>query len=283
MSASAQARAPGSRRGAHVAFIASGIFVAAMLIIAIAAPLVSPHDPAELHLYRVAELPSADHFLGTDQLGRDVLSRLISGARAPLLGAFLIALGVALFGGLLGIPAGYFGGFLDTLLMRWTDLMIALPSLLVAIVIVSVIGVSFGLAVAVLTLFTIPYEVRMMRGLAMEQRALPYVEAARSAGLGHPRIMARHIWPNTLSVQVADLSLNFAYGLIGLSTLSFLGLGPPLGTPDWGRMLFESKELLFDNPWASIAPALAISLTAASFAMLGDGYFERFTGGARRP
>lgn len=277
MSAVLPQHLPDPRRKRRIALFASAAIVALALLFAVAASLVTPYDPAELDLYRVAELPSAQHLLGTDQLGRDVLSRLIAGARAPLLGAFLIALGVAIFGSLLGVPAGYFGGFLDTLLMRWTDLMIALPSLLVAIVIVSVIGVSFGLSVAILTLFTIPYEVRMMRGLAMEQRTLPYVEAAQSAGLGHGLIMVRHIWPNTLRVLVADTSLNFAFGLIGLSTLSFLGLGAPLGVPDWGRMLFESKELLFDNPVAAIAPALAISLTAAAAAILGDSGFERFT------
>lgn len=281
MSAVLPQHLPGPRRKRRIALFASAAIVALALLFAVAASVVTPYDPGELDLYRVAELPSVQHPLGTDQLGRDVLSRLIAGARAPLLGAFLIALGVAIFGSLLGVPAGYFGGFLDTFLMRWTDLMIALPSLLVAIVIVSVVGVSFGLSVAILTLFTIPYEVRMMRGLAMEQRALPYVEAAQSAGLGHGLIMVRHIWPNTLRVLVADTSLNFAFGLIGLSTLSFLGLGAPLGVPDWGRMLFESKELLFDNPVAAIAPALAISLTAAAAAILGDSGFERFTDGER--
>lgn len=270
-------RVPSERPRLRIALLASAFFVATILFFAVFGALVAPEDPARFDLLRAGEPPSAEYLLGTDQLGRDILSRAIAGTRTPLLGGLAIALGAAFFGSLLGIPAGYVGGFIDTLLMRWVDLMISFPGLLVAIVVVGVLGVSYVLAVAVLVLFVTPYEVRMMRGLALEQRVLPYVEAARTAGLSPLRIMARHVWPNTLAILVADAFLNFALGIVGLSTLSFLGLGLPLGTPDWGRMLFEAKELLFENPFAAIAPALLISLTATSVAILGDACFERLT------
>ncbi len=283
MTLAATSRATASGRGRRLPFsvVASAAVIVMMAFFALFGTTVAPDDPQRLDLMSAAEPPSAAHLLGTDQLGRDVLSRAIAGARTPLVGALAIALGVAVLGSLLGIPAGYFGGLLDTLMMRWVDLMISFPSLLAAIVLASLLGTSPALSVCILILFATPYEVRMMRGLALEQRNLPYVEAARTAGLPAPRIMARHVWPNTIAILVTDAFLNFALGLVGLTTLSFLGLGLPLGTPDWGRMIFESREIIYDNPLAAVAPALLVSLTAASAAILGDACFERFSSKGR--
>ena len=257
--------------------VASAGVIALMAFWAIFGEFVAPVDPRQIDLMSAASLPSSEHLLGTDQLGRDVLSRAIVGARTPLVGALAIAVGVAFFGGLLGIPAGYLGGLLDSIMMRWVDLMISFPSLLVAIVLASILGASSMLTIGILILFATPYEVRMMRGLALQQRPLAYVEAAQMAGLSSPRIMARHIWPNTVSIMVTDAFLNFGLGLVGMTTLSFLGLGLPLGTPDWGRMVFEAREIIYENPLAAVAPALLVSLTAASAAILGDAAFERFS------
>ncbi len=275
--------APSSESGAsrrprmRFSVVASAAVIALMAFCATFGEFAAPRDPQELNLMSAASLPGAEHLLGTDQLGRDVLSRAIVGARNPLIGALAIALGVALLGSLLGIPAGYFGGLLDSVLMRWVDLMISFPSLLVAIVLAGLLGGSSTLTIGILILFATPYEVRMMRGLALQQRHLPYIEAGRTAGLSAARIMARHLWPNTVSILVTDAFLNFGLGLVGLTTLSFLGLGLPLGTPDWGRMVFEARDIIYENPLAAVAPALLVSLTAASAAILGDASFERFS------
>ena len=274
---SPRTQATARRRHLPIAVVASAIVVVLILLCAIFGSLIAPQDVDHLDLVAVAKGPSSAHLLGTDQLGRDVFSRAIAGARTPVAGAVAIALGAALLGSIVGVLAGYYGGFVETGTMRLVDLMISLPAVLVAIVTVSILGSSYGFAVLLLTIFLSPFEVRMMRGIALEQRSRPYVEAAHSAGLSSWRIMARHIWPNVLPILVADAFLNFAYALVALSTLSFLGLGVALGTPDWGRMLFEGKDLLFQNPAAAIAPAVLIALTAASVATLGDAAFERLS------
>ncbi len=269
-----------TRRYRAIPPISAVIAVIVLVFVAVCAVFgaaIAPYNPNALDLTHVAARPSLDHLLGTDQLGRDVLSRVMVGARTPVVGGLAIATGIALIGSVVGIYAGYRRGVRETLIMRGVDVMIALPGLLVAIVVVSVLGGSYILAVVFLTIFLAPFEVRMQRGLTLKQRTLPYVEAAETLGLSSVRIMARHIWPNTLPVVVADFFLNFAFGLVALSTLSFLGLGVSLGTPDWGRMLFEAKQIIFDNPWAAIAPAALIAGTAASFAIIGDLLFERMT------
>jgi peptide/nickel transport system permease protein len=189
-------------------------------------------------------------------------------------GPIIIALGAMVIGNTLGLIAGYKGGAVDATIMRWVDLMWALPGLLIAIVVVGVLGGGYWLAVALLILLTAPYDTRIVRGATLEQRPLPYVEAARTLGLRDRRIMVRHIWPNVLPLVVANTFLNFAFTLVTLSALSFLGLGVGPGTPDWGRMLAESRTLLFDNPWAALAPGLMLVITAASMNLIGDWLYE---------
>jgi peptide/nickel transport system permease protein len=269
------------QRRAPLTLIVCGTLVAAVLACVLFGTSIAPHDPAQFDLTHVGQRPSTSHPFGTDQLGRDVLSRVIAGARTPVIGALAIAIGVAAVGSLIGLIAGYLGGLLETIIMRWVDLMISLPGLLVAIVVVSVLGGSYWFAVALLVFFFSPFEVRMVRGLTLDQRTRAYVEAARASGLPTWRVMARHIWPNNLAIVLSDAFLNFAFALVSLSTLSFLGLGVALGTPDWGRMLFEARDVLFQNPMAAIAPALLIGLTAASVATLGDAWFQLRTSRGR--
>jgi peptide/nickel transport system permease protein len=161
--------------------------------------------------------------------------------------------------------------------MRWVDFMIALPGILVAIVVVGVVGGGYWTAVVVLTvLFTAP-DTRIVRSAVLEQRPLPYIDAARTLGISKRRILFVHILPNVLPIIFAYVLLDFAFALINLSGLSFLGLGVQPGTPDWGRMLFENRNILFSNPVALLLPATMIILTAVSMNMIGDWLFERLT------
>jgi peptide/nickel transport system permease protein len=219
--------------------------------------------------------------LGTDELGRDIFSRVIVGTRTAVIGPVAIALGAMLAGNTLGLIAGYYGGWFDASIMRWADLMYALPGLLVAIVVLGVLGSGYWVAVLLLVFLTMPYDARIVRGAVLEQRGLPYVEAAQTLGRPTWRILLQHIWPNITPLVVATTFLNFALSLVVLSSLSFLGLGVAPGTADWGRMLAENRTLIFDNPASALAPGAMIVLAAASTNLIGDWYYERLTAKGR--
>jgi peptide/nickel transport system permease protein len=255
--------------------------VTVVVVSAITGSLLTPKDPNAQNVLTGVSPPGAGHLLGTDQLGRDVLSRLIAGARTAIIGPLAIALGAMVFGNALGLLAGYLGGWVEALIMRWVDFMVSLPVLLVAIVVVGTLGGSYALAVVILIVLQIPYDTRIIRGATLEQRVLPYVEAARALGLRSPRVMAVHIWPNLWPLVIANSFLNFAFALVNLAALSFLGLGAGPGTSDWGRMLSDSRTLIFQNPWSALAPAIAIVLTAASMNILGDWLYERVSDAGR--
>lgn len=268
-----------ARRGRRLppaSVLLAGLIAVAVVVAALAGRAVSPADPDAQDLFAALVGPEPGHLLGTDQLGRDIASRTIVGARTAVLGPLVVALGAMAIGNLLGLLAGFFGGWIDSLIMRWTDLVYALPGLLVAIVVVGVLGGGYWLAVGLLVVLFSPVDTRIVRGATLEQRRLPYVEAARTLGLPARRILFRHVWPNVLPLAIANAFLTFAFALVSLSALSFLGLGVAPGTPDWGWMLADSRNLLFDNPAAAIAPGVALVLTAASVNLLGDWAFERF-------
>jgi peptide/nickel transport system permease protein len=248
--------------------------VAIVAICAITGSLLAPQDPNAQNVILGVTPPGPGHPLGTDQLGRDVLSRLIAGARTAMVGPLIIALGAMIFGNALGLIAGYRGGTVEAVIMRWVDFMVCLPVLLIAIVVVGTLGGSYALAVVILLVLQIPYDTRIIRGATLEQRVLPYVEAAEVLGLRPRRIMAVHIWPNLWPLVIANTFLNFAFALVNLAALSFLGLGAGPGTPDWGRMLSDGRLLIFQNPWTALAPGLAIVLLAASMNILGDWLYE---------
>ena len=194
-----------------------------------------------------------------------------------MVGPAVVAAGAFAIATILGLWAGYVGGATDSLVMRWVDFMFALPGPLIAIVIVGVVGGGFWTAVAVLVvLFTAP-DTRIVRSAVLEQRPLPYIEAARTLGIPRRRIMFRHIFPNILPLIAAYVVLDFAFALVSLAALSFLGLGVPPGTPDWGRMLFENRTLLLTNPMAALLPAAAIVVTAACINIIGDWTYERMS------
>jgi peptide/nickel transport system permease protein len=270
----ADARPRSHRPAATLAF--SLFVIAAVVVSAVFGVWLAPHGAEAQDLLTGASGPSRAHWLGTDSLGRDVFSRIVVGARTAVLGPALVACGAMLLGGALGLMSGYLGGAADTAIMRWVDLMYALPGLLVAIVVVGVVGGGYWLAVLLLILLSAPYDTRLIRGATLEQRSKPYVEAARSLGLSNAWIMRREIWPNVFPVAVANTLLQFAFALVSLSALSFLGLGARPGAPDWGRMLADNRPLLFETPAAVLAPAGAIIVTAVAVNLLGDWLEERY-------
>jgi peptide/nickel transport system permease protein len=270
---------PIRRRRDRPSVIVAGawIVVLAAFACAVLGDVVAPKDPDVQTLAARALAPGDGYLLGTDGLGRDVLSRVIVGARAAIVGPVLVALGALVVGSVVGIAAGYLGGWVDAMAMRAADFVFAVPHLLVVLVIGGVVGGGYAVAVALLALFLAPHVARLVRGAVLQQRELPYVEAARALGVSQSRIMRVHLWPNVAPVAVSTAFLFFAVALVALSSLSFLGVGVGPGTPDWGRMLVENRELLEANPWAALAPGLAIVLTACAMNVLGDWLFERLT------
>ena len=238
---------------------------------------IAPQDPNEQDLSVGLSAPSAQHWLGTDDLGRDIFSRTIAGARSAVVGPLIIAVGAMLIGAVLGLLAGYNGGAIDSGISRWVELIYALPALLVAIVVVGVFGGGYFLAVLLLVVLFSPVDTRIARAATLDQRSRPYVEAARLLDLPRWRIMYRHIWPNVMPLSLANAFLTFAFALVSLAALSYLGLGVGPGAADWGRMLSESRTLLFDNAAAAIAPGVAIALTAVSISIVGDWLSEHLS------
>lgn len=268
---------PTTRRGVSPIVIAAMLVLGIVLVCAAIGPRIAPHDPNEQDLFVGLSDPSAQHWLGTDDLGRDIFSRTVAGARSAVVGPLIIAVGAMLIGAVLGLLAGYNGGAVDSGISRWVELVYALPALLVAIVVVGVFGGGYFLAVFLLVILFSPVDTRIARGAALDQRSRPYVEAARLLDLPRWQIMYRHIWPNVMPYSLANAFLTFAFALVSLAALSYLGLGVGPGAADWGRMLSESRTLLFDNPAAAIAPGVAIALTAVSVSVLGDWLSERFS------
>jgi peptide/nickel transport system permease protein len=265
------------RRRPSLLIAISVVIVLLVVACALFGTTIAPFGANAQNLIVATQGPSAHHLLGTDDFGRDVLSRIIVGARAAVIGPALIAIGALVIGNALGLIAGYFGGRADYFIMRLADLVWALPGLLIAIVVVGVIGGGYYVAVTVLIVLTFPIDARIVRGAALQQRNMPYVEAAVTLGISSRRVMLRHIWPNLLPLVMANTFLNFAFSLVALSGLSFLGLGVPLNTPDWGGMLAQNLSLIQQNAMACLGPAIAIVLTATSMNLIGDWIYERLS------
>jgi ABC-type dipeptide/oligopeptide/nickel transport system permease subunit len=257
--------------------VAAAVMVTIALVLAIFGPLIAPDNPSEVNLLASSQAPSAEHLLGTDQLGRDVLSRTIVGARTAVLGPLAIALVTTFLATVIGLVAGYVGGVADTIISRIGDVIYALPALLVAIVVVGVLGGGYILAIVVLIVLNLPWNMRNLRAATLEQRNLPYIEAARILDLSRRQIMRKHVLPNIMPVVLSSFFLGFTYAFVDLSTLSFLGLGVAPGTADWGRMVAESRILIFENPWGALAPLFMIILTALSANLLGDALDDRLS------
>ncbi len=261
--------------GALVGFAFVAVFVAA----AIFAPLISPYDPLEQNLDLLANGccpgPSGDHWLGVDDLGRDELSRIIYGARFSLLiGVVSVAVGLA-FGLVLGAIAGYVGGLVDSVIMRFMDVMLSIPGLLLAIGIVAALGPGLFNVMIAVGVTNVPVFARLLRGSVLAQRESDYVLAARSVGVPSRSILAGHILPNAMSPLIVQGTLALATAVIDVAGLGFLGLGPQdPGTPEWGTMLTEVDRYLQSAPHLAIFPGLAIVISVLGFNLIGDGLRE---------
>ncbi|HEX6519861.1 MAG TPA: ABC transporter permease [Streptosporangiaceae bacterium] len=253
------------------------VIIGVVVVMVVFGSVIAPDNPNLQNPLHALTRPSGANWLGTDSLGRDVFSRLIAGARTAFVGPLVIAGASLVLGNLLGLLAGYRGGRVDAVIMRWVDLMWSVPGLLVIIVVAGTIGGGYWLSVGLLIVLTVPFDTRVVRAAALEQAPRPYVEAARTLGVSDWRIMVFHIWPNVSPVAVANAFLNFAGSLGFLAALSFLGLGVSPGTPDWGLMLAEGETDLFVNPVAVLAPAAMIVLTATSMNLIGDWLQERLS------
>jgi peptide/nickel transport system permease protein len=266
------------RRGTPLLIWCAVGYLGILVVLAILGPGPLHLHPATQNLVEVARKPGHGHLLGTDDLGRDVLARLVAGARLALIGPLVVATVSLVVSAVVGITAGYLGGLVDQAVSRVVDFMFALPGLLVAIVVVSIFKGGYWLAIAVLSTFFVQGDIRIVRSAALEQRPLPYVESTRVLGFSSARIMFRHILPNILPILIADMALNFSASIIGLAGLAFLGLGGGIGRPEWGRMLSEGQPLLFSNPAAALAPGAAIVVVAVSVNLIGDWMYERYHG-----
>ena len=255
------------RKGALLALAVIAIFVGA----AILAPLISPYDPDLQTWTAVRKAPSALHWFGTDDVGRDVLARVIFGARASLL-AGVISVAIALLVGVpIGVICGYVGGFVDALFGRITDAVLACPFLILAIALAAFLGPSLANAMIAIGITTTPIFIRLTRGQVMAVKVEDYVEAARAVGNPHWRIALVHILPNILPALLVQATLSIAAAIIAEAALSFLGLGQQPPAPSWGSMLNAAQRFLVNAPWMPIWPGLAIFLTVLSFNLVGDG------------
>jgi len=254
-------------RGALVGLALIGVF----LVMAATSPLVAPRDPLAQNLAQRLEAPSAEYPLGTDDFGRDILSRVLYGARISLR-VGVVAVAISLFiGGTIGLVSGFYGGTLDLLVMRLMDVLLAFPAILLAIAVVAVLGPSLTNAMVAVGITGIPVYARLVRGVVLQVKSLEYVTAARALGAGDARLVLRAVLPNCVAPLLVQTSLGLATAVLDAAGLSFLGLGAQPPTPEWGAMLSQGRELILDAPWALTAPGLAILLSVLGFNLLGDG------------
>jgi peptide/nickel transport system permease protein len=255
------------RRGA----MAGAAVVLFFVLVAVAAPLIAPYDPTETSWSAVRKPPSFEHWFGTDEIGRDVLSRVIFGARASLL-AGVVSVCISLVCGVpVGLVSGYAGGFLDGLLMRITDALLACPFLILAIALAAFLGPSLTNAMIAIGISAMPAFIRLTRAQVLNAKVEDYVEAARAVGNPHRRIVLRHILPNILAPIMVQATLAIAAAIIAEASLSFLGLGQQPPAPSWGSMLNAAKNFLDEAPWMAMWPGAAIFSVVLAFNLFGDG------------
>jgi peptide/nickel transport system permease protein len=263
--------------------IAGIIVLLTLTLTAIFAPAIAPYGPNEIDLFNIEASPSSAHWLGTDDLGRDVLSRLIYGGRLSLWIGVSAALISTLVGVVVGAIAGYYGGWLDGLLMRFVDLMLAFPSIFLLLIIFAVMeGVSVNGVILFLGLFGWMWLARIIRGEFLSLKQRDFVEAARSVGAPGRRIIIRHLMPNVIAPIIVTTTLEIAYYMLAESALSFLGFGVPPETPTWGNMLNSARTSYLTHPLLAIAPGLVLTIAVLAINFIGDGLRDAFDPRASR-
>jgi peptide/nickel transport system permease protein len=241
------------------------------LLLCLLGPTLAPYNPLKPEIFNQLQAPSASHPFGTDSLGRDVMSRVMSGARISLsVAAIVLSIAVTL-GVLVGGISGYFGGFVDDILMRFTDLFLAFPFLVLAIAISASLGPSLRNTVIALSVVYWPWYARLVRRQVLTIRTHEYVEAARSSGCSNARLLFRHVMPNAISPVIVQLTLDVGYAILVTASLSFIGLGAQPPSPEWGAMINDARTYFQSAWWYITFPGLALALTVLGFNLLGDG------------
>ena len=255
----------------NLLFVLGIILFSLIVVLAIAAPLLAPYDPAKIDFGDKLVSPGLAHLMGTDELGRDIFSRVIYGARTSL----VIGATVLLFSMLIGVPiglvSGYFGGRIDTILMRISDVFLAFPPLLLPIAITAALGAGLFNAMMALAISWFPWYARIMRGSVIAIRKELYIDAARVMGVGHFRIMFRHALPNASTPVIVQASMDFGYTILAAASLSFIGIGARPPTIEWGLMVALSRSKFLDFWWTAAFPGFAIFITVLAVNLLGDG------------
>lgn len=262
------------------------ILVSAFVVIALTSFWIVPFNPAEIFPESIrlppawSELGQSEFLLGTDDIGRDLLSRLIAGARVSLGVGFLVVLFSLSIGTLLGLIAGYstdyYGGIIDRFIMRIVDILMSLPSILLAIVVVSVLGPSLINAIIAVSIVAIPSFIRLVRSSVLTEKSKTYVTAAKSYGASHFRVLFVHILPNCLAPLIVQGALAFSDGILNAAALGFLGLGAQPPTAEWGAMLSDSRAFIESSPWLVTLPGICILIVVLGFNLLGDGLRDAF-------
>jgi peptide/nickel transport system permease protein len=255
----------------HKLAMAGLVFLGLLVACAIGADVISPYPPLQQAMTDRLRPPSAAHWLGTDDFGRDILSRILFGSRISLQVGF-VAVGIAgSIGIIFGLLAGYFGGWIDSVLMRSMDVLLAFPAILLAVTIMALLGASTTNVMIAIGIAYIPVFARVVRGSVLTLKPNDYVEAARAAGASEMRTLLQHILPGTTGPIIVQLSLALAYAILAEAALSFLGLGTQPPTPTWGSMLSFGREFVRDAPWFTFFPGFAIFVTVLSLNLVGDG------------
>ena len=262
--------------GGNWLFALSCAVLVGFVLLAIFAPLLAPYPPDATNLLDSLAPPSAEHWLGTNQVGQDTLSRLIYGSRTSLVGPLMIVVFSTVLGIVLGLVAGWRGGWVDAALSRVFDIMFAFPGLLLAILAVALFGKGLAAPVVAMSIAYTPFVARLVRSLVMQAKARPYIAAYSVQGFGSAHIAARRLLPNISPTVLAQSTLNFGYAVIDLAALSFLGLGVQPPTADWGAMINEGRgAILAGTPLSAVAPAVAIIIVVVAFNVVGEELADR--------
>ena len=251
--------------------LVGAIIVAFFIILALFGPLIAPQGINEQQLSERLKAPSTDHWFGTDDFGRDIFSRIVHGARLSLMVGFLSVIGSVVIGSALGIIAGYYGRFIDAIISRIFDILLAFPSILLAIAIVSVLGPSLTNALIAIAIINIPNFGRLIRSKVLSIKQEEYIIAAKAIGMSDFRLLFAHILPNSMTPVIVQGTLAIATAIIEAAALGFLGLGAQAPQPEWGKMLSDARVYLVNAPSTMIFPGLAIMLTVLGFNLMGDG------------
>lgn len=251
--------------------LASGGFVLLLVLVALLAPWLAPYDPMISDWMAISSPPSWAHWMGTDDLGRDVMSRIIYGARISMyVGTFSVTLGM-LVGIVLGLVAGYYGGKVDMLIMRGADVLFAFPGMLLAIAVVAILGPGLNNVIVAVAVFSVPVFARIVRASTLSLKQSPYVDAVKCVGASDKLILFRHILPGTLSSVIVYFTMRIGSSILTAASLSFIGLGPEPDVPEWGNILAMGRNMMMAGIWhVSVFPGLAIFLTVLAFNLLGD-------------